>query len=90
MELPRDGQEYARISFTDLPFNVTVEVSVDERATWTPATGGTDANERKILLTGPDVNPPDGLVVEHGTRLWVRVIDSPETVVRMAGQIFLS
>lgn len=89
MELPRDGQEYAHIDFTDLPFNVPVEVSIDERETWAATTAGDTVNQRKILLRGPDSVTTEGVLIAHDTRLWVRVVDTPETVVRAAGLISL-
>jgi hypothetical protein len=90
MELPRDGQEFAKITFTALTFNVPVEASIDERVTWLPTSAGTSPLERRILLRGPTYSGTEGTLVPEDTRLWVRVADTPESLVRLAGRIYLS
>lgn len=87
MHLPNAGEEYARILFSDLPDGAAVEVSVDDQETWHLAEPGTVPNEVRILLRGPAAPSTDGLLVALQSRLWVRVTDSPELVIRDAGII---
>lgn len=86
MQLPRDGLEYARITFDDVPFGATVEASID-RASWTvvPVTNSVGL----YLLRGPDSVSTDGTLVATNSKLWIRVSDSPEVVVRAVATISL-
>lgn len=89
MQLPRDGVEYAHISFADLPADVSVEASID-RVVWSAVSldgGGTG----RYLLRGPDApaDPLATLVPTDRCTVWVRVADSPESLVREAGVINL-
>lgn len=86
MQLPRDGLEYARITFDDVPFGATVEASID-RETWTviPVTN----NLGLYLLRGPDSDAVDGALVSTNSKLWIRLTDTPEVVVRAVATISL-
>ncbi len=89
MQLPRDGQEYATLTFTVLPTGVTVEASVDNRKTWTATISGASDLQRKILLRGPASTQTAGILVPESATLWIRVPDNPEVVVRSAGVVTL-
>lgn len=88
MDLQRNSQEIAHITFS-VPVGVgtTIEASIDLH-TWTPVT--TDTNGLGlVLLRGPDSGETEGLLVPGRCELWIRITDSPEVIVRSAGWIVL-
>lgn len=88
MQLPRDGVEYARIRFFDLPVGASVEASLN-RTTWTGTEPGADDLERLFLLRGPDATGTQGQLVAGRSTIYVRVLDDPERIVRKAGEVSL-
>ena len=87
MRLPRDGAEYAHLTFTALPVAATIEASLDREA-WSPV--AFDGDEGLVLLRGPEASTDDGLLVpEEDAILWVRAVGDVETVVRNAGTVSL-
>lgn len=88
IELPRDGAEYVHVTLEAYPSDVAVEVSLDNRVTWTVVNDRDDDGKPIILVRGPKA-PAGTNLIERTTRLWVRVNDSPEVVVRPGGFITL-
>lgn len=82
MRLPKDGQEYVRISLTDYPPGASVEASID-RENWVSIT--VTSGVGLFLCRGPLSAETDGTLVPAGTEVWVRVTGSPEQVVRKVG-----
>lgn len=88
MELPKDGAEYVHVTLEAYPSDVIVEVSLDNRATWQTVEQRDDEGKPIILVRGP-LAPAGTNTIDRTTRLWVRVSDSPEIVVRPGGFITL-
>lgn len=95
MRLPRDGVEYAIVTFSDYPTNATaVEASLD-RNTWhpfdiQPVKQPDNTWIGKVLLRGPAAPTVNGLpVADADTILWARITDTPEIVPVECGQVAL-
>lgn len=91
MDLDRTAREYVTWPLTGLPEDYTsgFEVSIDNRATWHPVDVINGA--ARALLAGPDAtsNPPAAIVFPAaGTyRPALRLVDTPETILRPGGTI---
>lgn len=100
MDLPRAGREYAKWDTTP-PTSDALEVSFDGGTTWhdlQPGTVDTDdvwtadaqGTVHAILVAGPDAtaNPVGTVALAEGTtRTVVRMVASPEIIVRGTGVI---
>ena len=86
MKLARAAQEYARFPVDGAPSDAApLEVSFDggpwNEMRWEP--GNTSAS---VLVSGPDVPNPDGVVLKAGRNVpAVRLTDTPEVVIRSTG-----
>lgn len=89
MDLQRNSQEYAHITFSAPPASEDlVEASVD-LLTWSPVTIGLDG-VGLVLLRGPASTATDGVLVGNDREeLWIRITSTPEIIVRSAGWIVL-
>lgn len=88
MELERDGREFARMTWENLPEAATVEVQFGGTGSWFPTTG--TGQTRQILVAGPDVTQGSALyVVTASCTVRARITDNPEIVPRPAGIITL-
>lgn len=87
MKLDRRGQEYATFPVTGAPATDTpLEVSFDDGATWAPMVWNADETAVKVLVSGPDMPSPAGVVLARGRNVpTVRLVDTPETVIRSTG-----
>lgn len=90
MELQSHAQEYAYIDFSVAPDNTaTIEASVDLN-TWR-ALSFDSPQAGKVLLRGPKYpGAPTGLLVSKTAKLWVRISQDPEAIIRSAGEVTLS
>ena len=87
MDLQNNSQEYAYIDFSVAPAEgATVDASVD-LVNWTTVTFQND--EGLVLLTGPNCSASEGILVQNSGPLWIRVTNSPEIVIRSAGNVNL-
>lgn len=86
MRLNPAGVEYVRWTVTDAPLDAALEVSFDG-TTWHPL--GRDGDTVRVLLAGPDADPPPGAVVLTAgrNRATIRAADNPEVVIRDGGVI---
>lgn len=87
MKLDRRGQEYASFAVGGAPpTDTALEVSFDDGSTWTPMVWNSDETAVKILVAGPDMPSPSGVVLALGRNMpLVRLVDTPETVIRSTG-----
>lgn len=87
MRLDRRGQEYAHFPVTGAPANAAaLEVSFDSGATWQVTTWNTDKTVASILVAGPSLTAPAGVVLPLGrTQPLLRLTDTPEVVIRTTG-----
>jgi len=87
VKLDRRGQEYCRFPVAGAPPTDTpLEVSFDDGATWAPMAWNADETAVTVLVCGPDTAAPAGVVLALGRNVpTVRLVDSPETVIRSTG-----
>ena len=87
MKIDRRGQEYARFPVTGAPGDAGVlEASFDDGGTWWPMVWNADETAVTLLVAGPDMPNPDGVVLRLGRNVpLVRLTDYPETVIRSTG-----
>ena len=87
MRIDRRGQEYARFPVAGVPVDANaLEVSFDEGLTWHSMAWNEDETAVTILVSGPESPNPSGVVLPVGRNLpLVRLVDTPETVIRSTG-----
>jgi len=87
MRIDRRGQEYARFPATGAPASAgTLEVSFDDGATWHPMTWNQAETAVTLLVSGPDMPNPAGVVLKVGrNQPLIRLTDTPEVVIRSTG-----
>lgn len=88
MDLQRNSREYAHIIFSVTPDNgATIEASMD-LITWAPVT--LNQGTGLVLLYGPGFSDQSqGLAVTATGKLWIRVTEAPEVIIRSAGIVSL-
>ena len=86
MKIDHRGQEYVHLPVTGAPADsATPDVTFDDGNEWHPTTWNADRTSVSILVAGPDMPNPAGVVLPIGRHLpVVRLIDSPETLIRTA------
>ena len=86
MKIDRRGQEYATFAVTGAPSGAaTLEVSFDG-GPWSPMVWAADKTSASVLVSGPDVPTPAGVVLRAGRNVpVVRLTDTPEVVIRSTG-----
>jgi len=86
VKLNRAGQEYARFPATGAPSDAApLEVSFDG-GPWSPMVWASDKSYASVLVSGPDVSNPTGVVLKVGRNVpAVRMSDTPEVVIRSTG-----
>lgn len=87
MKLNRHAREYYAITITTEPDVDGWEASFDGGETWVEA--DTSGDGFRWLVAGPDADPGTAAVVSRDIAPLVRVIDTPEIVVRNAPPIEL-
>jgi len=87
MKLARAGQEFASFPVSGAPPTDTLlEVSFDAGVTWNPMTWNADETAVRVLVAGPDMPTPSGVVLTVGRNVpLIRLVDTPETVIRSTG-----
>lgn len=87
MKIDRRGQEFASFPVSGAPPTDTpLEVSFDAGLTWHPMAWNADETAVQILVSGPDAPNPAGVVLPAGRNIpLVRLVDTPETVIRSTG-----
>jgi len=87
VKLDRRGQEFCSFPVTGVPADANaLEVSFDDGLTWTPMTWNADETAVLVLVAGPDMPDPAGVVLPAGRHVpLVRLVDTPETVIRSTG-----
>jgi len=86
MKIDRRGQEFCTFPVTGAPGATPLEVSFDDGATWAVMDWNADETAVKILVSGPDMPSPAGVVLTLGRNVpLVRLVDTPETVIRSTG-----
>lgn len=89
MRIASNGREYAKWAVT-APVSTALDVTFDG-FTWYPLQRPAD-NEARILVAGPDTqsNPAGTVVLSPGfNSASIRLVSSPEMVVRPAGDIYV-
>lgn len=92
MRLPSAGREYATWTVTGVPDGTDLEVSFDTLEDWYPLEVVT-ATTFRALVAGPDAtsNPVGTVALPTGrSRCTIRATESPEVVIRHAGEIHVS
>jgi len=87
MRIDRRGQEYVRFPVAGAPADAApLEVSFDDGGTWWPTVWNADETFVSLVVAGPDMPNPDGVVLPLGRSIpLVRLTDYPETVIRSTG-----
>lgn len=89
MDLQRNSQEYAHITFSAQPTNGDVVEASVNLIDWYPVTIGGDG-VGLVLLRGPAAIATEGVLVTNDREeLWIRITSTPEVIVRSAGWIVL-
>lgn len=92
MRLPAAGREYATWTVTGLPDGVGLEVSFDTVEGWSALELVTSTTFR-ALIAGPNAtsNPVGTIALPAGrSRATIRATETPEVVIRQAGEIHVS
>jgi len=89
MKIDRGGQEYVRYPITGAPVSPgPVEITFDDEVTWMPMLWSSDFKTASVLVSGPNVAVPSGVVLALGVhRAKLRLTDTPEIVIRSAGSV---
>lgn len=87
MRLDRRGQEICHFPVTGAPANAApLVISFDAGTTWQAMTWNADKTVASILVAGPSLTAPTGVVLPLGrTQPLLRLTDTPEVVVRTTG-----
>jgi len=87
VKIDRRGQEFATFPVTGAPpTNNPLEVSFDGGLSWAAMVWNADETAVGVLVAGPDMPSPSGVVLALGRNVpLVRLVDTPETVIRSTG-----
>ena len=86
MKIDRRGQEYVHLKITGAPTDAATPEVTFNGTSWHPLVwDGPDKASVSILVAGPDMPAPSGVVLPLGSYLpVVRLVDNPETLIREA------